>query len=246
MTSLVDQCFCYQYGHSHLVLKICFEENEQISSLTGPFLHFLEFYWTFQYNVLGCFFSVLCGCCVAVALIVISVSSCSVCSHWAQSTQTRPDSSHHAASLCVLPSLVPVRVVCLCVYVRECVLVCPLRPLGFEYTWMPRGIKSLTAEQCVNEGPKIKTSQRRRGTFKRTIIVLLQSVWRSFVFSEGSSGGNPSCHLLNPWPLTPRLLPLNSAARHVCRFESSSEAVCVSWGLVSRLSATPNSHFVTL
>lgn len=139
----------------------------------------------------------LCGCCEAVALIVISVSSCSVYSRWAQSTGVWPDSSHHATSLCVHLSLVPVRVVRLCVYVRECVLVCPLQPQGLECTCVPRGNKSQRAEQCVDECPKIKTSQRRCGTFKRTIIVLLQSV-HSFVFSEGSRGENPSCHLLNP------------------------------------------------
>lgn len=107
------------------------------------------------------------------------------------STLARIDFSHHAALLCVHLSLVPVRIVCF-VYMQESVYSC---------AHGCRGLLNLLQLNDVWMGVQKKRSQRRHGTFKRTIIVLWQSVWCSAAFSERSEGGTPSCHHLNLWPL---------------------------------------------
>lgn len=191
---------------------------------------------------------------MAVALIVISLSSCSVCSHWANRLRSVPVNTHSDRFLTSRRLALGPSVSCACaccvfrVYVRECVLVCPLQPQGCVCTWVRRFIKSLRSNDVWMRVQK--KSQRRHGTFKRTIIVLLQSVWCSFAFWEGSGGGSPLVSPHEPLTLTPRLLPftvpvtsvdLNPSVRLLavrCRLVSH-------WIQAAALTATPASYSVS-
>lgn len=115
----------------------------------------------------------LCGCRVAVALIVISVSGCSVCSHSANrlSSVTINTSSarflrslltHHSAAP---PRSVFIRLLCLCMLcVCVCETVCTRVPITITGSCVDvcaeRGNKSLPGERCGDEGPKKKKERQ--------------------------------------------------------------------------------------